>query len=409
MENWAKSLALEAPRPVSPQGRGQGYARRADRYYAQKAVGAPAQEPTLNAMRPATLEDYHSTWEPSEFEYESEGSEGTGLDSMGYSSTATATSHHDTDATQQSDTRNRDCKCQKQKHRDRREHWKTNARKQWNCKNGQVVLPLFWESTKEGALTYTDWRLEVEEYITKKYPRQKIKEAMFTSLEGKAKRNYQACDEKGDLSPEKILEKMDMIYGTFVSFQDLNAKLCGLKQDDRESPKDYYERMVDISVALKEYHRDRFQPGELAQMKKQCFFASLRENYKYLVSHLKDQDDVDPVLMLKEIWECNELRYLASISHPPKGASNGPVKNTNYYDKKNYDRRGYGNYTACAANVLDDPENYESDSLSEEVSEKENDDVQQDQSYHVGVMFMAYKGEAFFGKCYNCGELGHPW
>ena len=59
-------------------------------------------------------------------------------------------------------------------------------------------------------------------------------------------------------------------------------------------------------MALKEYHGDRFQPGELARMKKQCFFASLWENYKYLVSHLKDRDDVDPVFMLKEIWECNE-------------------------------------------------------------------------------------------------------
>ena len=224
-------------------------------------------------MRPATPEDYHSTQEPSEFEYESEGLEGTGMDSTGYSSMATATSHHDTDGTQQSDTRNRDRKCQKQKYWDRREHWKMNARKQQDHKNSRVVLPLFWESTKEGALTYTDWRLEVEEYITKKYPRQKIKEAMFTSLEGKAKRNYQACDEKGDLSPEKILEKMDMIYRTSLSFRDLNAKLCGLKQGDRESPKDYYEWMVDISVALKEYHRDRFQPGELAQMKKQCFFC----------------------------------------------------------------------------------------------------------------------------------------
>ena len=63
----------------------------------------------------------------------------------------------------------------------------TNALKQRDCKNGLVVLPLFWESTKEGALTYTDWRLEVEEYITKKYPGPKIKEAMFTSLEGKAR------------------------------------------------------------------------------------------------------------------------------------------------------------------------------------------------------------------------------
>ena len=306
VEGRARTLALESPRPVSPQGRGRGYTRRANRYYVQKAVGAPAIKPTLNVMRPVTSEDYHSAWEPSEFEYESEGSEGPGTDSMGYSSMATATSYHDTDNTQYSDTKNRDCKRWRQKHWDRQEHWSTNAQKQRDCKNGWVVMPLFRESTKEGALTYTDWRLEVEEYITKKYPGPKIKEAMFTSLEGKAKRNYQACDEKEDLSLEKILEKMDMIYGTSVSFRDLNAKLCRLKQGDQESPKDYYERMVDISVALKEYHRDRFQPGELAWMKKQCSFAGLRENYKYLVSHLKDQDDVDPVLMLKEIQECDE-------------------------------------------------------------------------------------------------------
>ena len=200
-----------------------------------------------------------------------------------------------------------------------------------------------------------------------------------------------------------------MIYRTSISFRDLNAKLCGLKQGAQESPKDYYERMIDISVALKEYHGDRFQPGELARMKKQCFFVGLQENYKYLVSHLKDQDDVDPVLMLKEIRECDESRYLANTSHPPKSTNDGPVKNTNYYDKKSYDRWGYRNYTAWAANVPDDPDNHESDSLSDEVSEKENDDVQQDWSYHVGVMFMADEGEAFFGKCYNCGEPGHPW
>ena len=272
-----------------------------------------------------------------------------------------------------------------------------------------MVLPLFWESTKEGALTYMDWRLEVEEYITKGYSGSKIKDGMFTSLEGKAKRNYQACDEKGDLTPEKILEKMDMIYGTSTSFRVLNAKLCGLKQGPQESPKDYYECMVDISVALKEYHGDRFQPGELAQMKKACFFAGLQENYKYLVSHLKDQEDIDPVFMLKEIWECDESCYLASTSNPPKGSGDGTPKSAGYYDKKNYDRRGYGSYQARAANVPDEPDDYQSDSLSEVKSGRENDDVQQDKSYHVRVTMTADEGEAFFGKCYNCGELGHPW
>ena len=86
-------------------------------------------------------------------------------------------------------------------------------------------------------------------------------------------------------------------------------------------------------------------------MKKQRFFAGLWGNYKYLVSHLKDQDNVDLVLMLKEIRECDESRYLASTSNPPKSTGDGPVKNTNYYDKKNYDQWGYGNYTARAANI----------------------------------------------------------
>ena len=96
--------------------------------------------------------------------------------------------------------------------------------------------------------------------------------------------------------------------------------------------------MVDISVALKEYHGDRFQPGKLTRMKKACFFAGLRENYKYLVSHLKDRDDVDPVFMLKEIWECDESRYPVSTSNPPKGSGDGTTKNTGYYDERNYDQ-----------------------------------------------------------------------
>ena len=54
VEGQAGTEALESPRPMSPQGRGRGYTRRADRYYAQKAVGALAVELTLNTMRLVT-------------------------------------------------------------------------------------------------------------------------------------------------------------------------------------------------------------------------------------------------------------------------------------------------------------------------------------------------------------------
>ena len=116
VEGRAQTFALEGPRLVSPQGSRRGYTWRADRYYVQKAVRAPASELTLNAMRLATPEDYHSAQEPSKFEYESEGLEGPGTDSTGYSSTTTVTSYHDTDNTQCSDTKNHDRKHWRQKH-----------------------------------------------------------------------------------------------------------------------------------------------------------------------------------------------------------------------------------------------------------------------------------------------------
>ena len=105
---------------------------------------------------------------------------------------------------------------------------------------------------------------------------------------------------------------MDMSYNASVDFQDLNAHLCRLKQGAFESPKDYYDRMVDIGVALQEYHQDRFQPGELSCIEKECFFS------KYLVSHMKDKKEYGPMDMLKELRENEEAQYPVNTTHRPR-------------------------------------------------------------------------------------------
>ena len=69
IEGRARNLAIENAKVLVPQARGQGYTRRADRHFAQKAVRAPAPEPTLHALRLASPEDYHSAREPSEADY----------------------------------------------------------------------------------------------------------------------------------------------------------------------------------------------------------------------------------------------------------------------------------------------------------------------------------------------------
>ena len=263
-------------RIANPVVRGRGMIRRADKYLAQwqgkEPERIPGNVPVLPAFpdRAATPDDYHSAWEPSESEYDTEETDPEedrddveGEDdnvSMG-SDTTLKSSSHDTDQTNRMTTANR---TQRHNQRKRKESggWRpTNARKEGERRKGKVVLSLFRDSPKEGALTYTDWCHEVEEYIQKGYDDNRIKDAMLSSVEGQAYVNFRSCDKGRNRTPAQILKEMDSIYNVSITFRDLNARMCRLKQGMNEPIKTYYERMADISVKLEQYHGDRFLSG----------------------------------------------------------------------------------------------------------------------------------------------------
>ena len=297
-----------------PQPRGRGMTCRADKCFAKKmAGGLEPERPALHATTESP-EGYHSAKEHSDFDDDTEEeardveSEEEPVVESDNSNTSSTRSGRASVRSQCSTTANRD---------KRRTVWRLKALdsvRAMNAKKGikgktpdgkksRVVLSMCRDSKKEGALEYADWRAKVEEYIKKGFDDNKIKDAMLFSLEGKARWNFRHCDEHGDLTPTEILKWMDMSYNASVDFRDLNARLCGLKQGPFEPPKDYYDRMVDIGVALREYHQDWFQPGELSRIEKECFFAGLRDQSKYLVSHMKDKKEYGPVDMLKELRE----------------------------------------------------------------------------------------------------------
>ena len=163
--------------------------------------------------------------------------------------------------------------------------------------------------------------------------------AMLSSVEGQAYVNFRSCDEGRNRTPAQILKEMDSIYNLSVTFQDLNAQMCGLKQGMNEPIKSYYELMADISVKLEQYHGDCFGPGELSLMKKDCFYAGLKEHNRYLVSHMKDCDQYGPAQMLKEIREQEDSHYPANTTLKPHSQDNHN-KNTNHYGGKgpSYDK-----------------------------------------------------------------------
>ena len=167
---------------------GRGMIYRADKYLAQqhgkelpRASGLVPAPPVL-PDRTAMPDDFLSAQEPSEFEYDSEEmdpgepEDDPEEDDASINSDLTyKSSGHDTDRTRRTNVLNRNHRRNQRKWKKHRFRHPNNAKKEEDRRNGKVVLYLFRDSPKEGALTYTDWRWEVEEYLQKGYDDNRVK------------------------------------------------------------------------------------------------------------------------------------------------------------------------------------------------------------------------------------------
>ena len=101
--------------------------------------------------------------------------EGDNDDASVGSDTTSKSSGHNTNRTNRTTTANRTQRRNQRKRKESRGQRPTNARKEDERHKGRVVLSLFRDSPKEGALTYTDWCCKVEEYIRKGYDDNRIR------------------------------------------------------------------------------------------------------------------------------------------------------------------------------------------------------------------------------------------
>ena len=187
----------------NPVGHGRGMVQRTDKYLAQQHRKEPSRASGLVPAPPvfpdwtATPDDYLSAREPSEFEYDSEEMDprepegDREEDDASVSSDSMYQSNgHDTDWTRRTNISNRNHRRNQRKWKEHRFRHPTNAKKEEDRHKGKVVLSLFWDSPKEGTLTYMDWHQEVEEYLRKGYDDNQVKDAMLSSVEGQACVNY---------------------------------------------------------------------------------------------------------------------------------------------------------------------------------------------------------------------------
>ena len=200
---------------------------------------------------------------------------------------------------------------------------------------------------------------------------------------------------------------MDIIYGVPTTFQDLNTALCGLKQGAFELAKDYYKQMAMLVVTLQECHKARFQEGELDCTAKNCFYSGLQQEHKALVAHLKDQDQMEPVEMLRALQEIEQSCYPTSISANPAPKPSHkyrPGHHQGHY--QGYQKKTDG-YAARPAN-LNTPKP-PSPEVPLEVNTHLDSEIDYDDGYYFSVMNTVDAVDHLFNHCYNCTLEGHHW
>ena len=154
-------------------------------------------------------------------------------------------------------------------------------------------------------------------------------------------------------------------------------------------------------MALREYHQDRFQPGELSRIEKECFFAGLRDQSKYLVSHMKDKREYGLVDMLKELRENEEAHYPANTAHHPE-KPDGYGRNAGHLDRK---RLGYIAHPTNMEPYPDIPQDFVPNTG---VLGKDPEDAY-DKGYYIAVIDTADEMSRHLHLCFNCGRGGHYW
>ena len=179
--------------------------------------------------------------------------------------------------------------------RERRDNCRRHRRERRHGPNGRrkkLNLPIFRDSSSDNAITYNDWRSEVDNYVREGHSHQLIRDLVLSALEGHPRHTAKAAMVDSDGSLKSVMSTLDQVYGGATTYTTLLNKLNSVQQGYAESAKDYYERVLQIRVKLQEFHAYMFRRGDLKHQTKEAFFNGLKPEYQAMVVHKRDDPTI---------------------------------------------------------------------------------------------------------------------
>ena len=211
---------------------------------------------------------------------------------------------YDTETSRYTTVADRECHrardCRRTNKRRRHEQRPGYSKAKW------LSLPIFRNSTSDNAITYDDWRSDVDNYVREGHPTRLMRDSVLCALEGRPRYTTKTAIDDGDGSLRSIMEVLDSVYGGATTYSALMSKLNTVQQSNGESAKDYYECVVQIRVKLQEFHHYMFQPGDLQYHAKNAFFNGLHPEYQAMVIHKRDDPQTSITHLLIAVRECEE-------------------------------------------------------------------------------------------------------
>ena len=179
----------------------------------------------------------------------------------------------------------------------------------WRERHGKgATLPLFKNSSKEGATPYIDWQNCVDELVADKLDEARIRSLVMQSLEGPPKDTARLAFKKGNGTLKDILKALDKLYGRSASYVHLQSEMCNIQQLYRESAQEYYERLIRLQVAIQDRYPERLHEMELERMAQEAFYNGLRDEYKPMVVHMLENPGVTVGDLIKAIRKVESIQ-----------------------------------------------------------------------------------------------------
>ena len=277
-----------------------------------------------------------------------------------------------------------------------------------------MTLPLFRDSKKEDAITYVDWRRQVQALIDCEIPAWRVRDLVMEALEGPPKSNALSEYNQGDKSIHDILSVLDKVYGSETLYIALQSELCNMQQAYGETARAFYQRMTPIIVQIQEKHAGRLKEEELANMAKEAFYNGLREEFKPLIAHKLDQPGIKMSDLLQEVRKIEESENRRCSRYPPSVSAKNLNSNNNYksgsdgyrnqqnsgYKPNNYQDKKQDTIGVRMVTLADEREEEGTDSPSP--NPQDNSQSIWKDGYYYCLLQQADEESIRTGSCYNC-------